>query len=549
MADKNDPGQSGSIQFSNLVWQLKLQVERQLGVKDSLRDLMAHPQRLEEVLKEAESRGDATLRKLASDVRAQQHASRIVQAQPKRQVPMAWLVLGLVLGVVGLAAVLLLGRHNQAVTPAAEQQAAAAAVVPVSMMFRMHGSNTIGEKLGPALAEGYLKLKGATSTQQKDLAADERQVVGIYTASSQRPAIEVFAHGSATAFKDLGAQAADLGMASRRIKPEEVTQLTGLDGDMSSPSSEHVLGLDGVAVVVNSANPLQSLTIEQVGKLFSGEITDWSALGGPAVPVTIHARDDKSGTFDTFKALVLDPLSLKLVAGAKRYESSTDLSDAVASDPGAIGFIGLPYVRRSKLLGISAGAGNPPIVPTQFTVGTEDYPLSRRLYLYLPGKAPSKDAADFVEYALSDAGQEVVKQIGFVSQNPYTEKVADDANWPAGYRQMVSGAERLSFDFRFESGTGNPDTKAQRDLGRLVEYVGKSGRGRGLLLAGFADSVGGAAANQQLSLDRAKVIAAALQARGIDVLKVEGFGSAIPVASNDTPAGRERNRRVEVWLR
>ncbi|MDE0853741.1 MAG: hypothetical protein OSA97_04895, partial [Nevskia sp.] len=72
----SDTGQAGNIQFSNLVWQLKLQAERQLGVKDSLRDLMGDPARLEQVLAEAESRGDAALRKLASDVRAQLHASR-----------------------------------------------------------------------------------------------------------------------------------------------------------------------------------------------------------------------------------------------------------------------------------------------------------------------------------------------------------------------------------------------------------------------------------------------------------------------------------------
>ncbi|MBV8063350.1 MAG: phosphate ABC transporter substrate-binding protein, partial [Nevskia sp.] len=453
MSNKGDAGQAGNIQFSNLVWQFKLQAERQLGAKDSLRDLMGDPRRLEELLSEAEQRGDAALRKLASDVRAQQHASRIIAVQPKRRVPMGLLVAGLVLCVIGLATVLLLGRRNNAGAPAPQ---AATAATPVAMLFRMHGSNTIGEKLGPALAEGYLKLKGASATEVKELGADERQVVGQQPGAAASPAIEVFAHGSATAFKDLAAQATDLGMASRRIKPEEVAQLSALDGDLSSPSSEHVLGLDGVALIVNPANPLQSLTIEQVGKLFAGTITDWSAVGGRAGPVNIHARDDKSGTYDTFKSLVLDPLSLKLLAGAHRYESSTELSDAVAADPGGIGFIGLPYVRRSKLIGISASAGNPPIVPTQFTVGTEDYPLARRLYLYLPGKNPSKDAADFVEYALSDAGQDVVKQIGFVSQNPYTEKVADNSNWPADYRQMVAGAERLSFDFRFESGTGNP---------------------------------------------------------------------------------------------
>ena len=412
MAGKTDGGSKENLLLSNLVWQLKLQGERQLGIKDSLRDLLGDPARLERVLTEAESRGDAALRRLASDIRAQQHAARIMHSRTKPPVP-AWLWFAVVVLVAAGAAWLLYG--NRAGAPrAAGCSAAAAAAAPVSLILRLHGSNTIGEKLAPALAEAYLKLKGAAATQEVETAADEHQVLSTAPVGGSRLGIEVYAHGSATAFKDLGAQATDLGMASRRVKPGEAAQLAPVDGDLTSPSSEHVLGLDGVAVIVNPANPVQSLSIEQAGKIFSGEISDWSAVGGAPGSIAIFARDDKSGTYDTFKALVLDPLGLKLLPAAHRYESSSDLSDAVSADASGIGFIGLPYVRRSKVLGISAGSGNPPIVPTQFTVGTEDYPLSRRLYLYLPGKTPSKEAADFVEYALSDAGQDVVKQIGFV---------------------------------------------------------------------------------------------------------------------------------------
>lgn len=542
MAGPSDSGQKTNLQFSNLIWQLKLQAERQLGVSDSLRDLLGDPERLEQVLTEAESRGDAALRKLASDIRAQQHAGRIL-AQPQRRAP-----LGLILGLLGLAALAVIGwmvfsiRHAQPVAAAAAPQA------PVDVLFRMHGSNTIGEKLGPALAEAYLKGKGATATQSVELATDEHRIAAVNAVGASRPAIEVFAHGSATAFKDLAAQTTDLGMASRRVKPEEQAQLLPTAGDLTSPSSEHVLGLDGVAVVVNPANPLQSLTIEQVGRIFSGTVTDWSQVGGSAGAIQIYARDDKSGTYDTFKSLVLDPAKLQLAAGARRYESSSELSDAVAADPGGIGFIGLPYVRRSRALGIAASAGNPPVVPTQFTVGTEDYPLSRRLYLYLPSKALVKEAADFVEFALSDAGQDVVKDVGFVSQNLYAQQVTEDPNWPADYRGLIAGAQRLSLDIRFESGGESLDTKAQRDLQRLVGFLGKN-PGRGLVLAGFADSVGSPAANLQLSRQRAQAVADALRARGIDVLSVQGFGSANPVSSNDTEASRVRNRRVEVWIK
>jgi phosphate transport system substrate-binding protein len=547
MAGKTDGAGKENLLLSNLVWQLKLQAERQLGIKDSLRDLLGNPARLEQVLVEAESRGDAGLRRLASDIRAQQHAAHIIQSQAKpRGVPAwAWIVALALIG--GVVTWFLQGNRTAAPAPAATA-AAAPSAAPISTILRLHGSNTIGEKLAPALAEAYLKLKGAAATQETESAQDEHQVLSTTPIGGSRLGIEVYAHGSATAFKDLAAQSTDLGMASRRIKPEEATQLADVDGDLTSPSSEHVLGLDGVAVIVNPANPVQSLTIEQAGKIFSGQITDWSAVGGTAGPIALYARDDKSGTFDTFKALVLDPLSFKLLADAHRYESSSDLSDAVSADASGIGFIGLPYVRRSKVLGISAGAGNPPIVPTQFTVGTEDYPLSRRLYLYLPGKTPSKEAADFVEYALSAAGQDVVKEIGFVSQTPYSVKVTEDPSWPADYRGLVDGAERLSLDFRFDTGGGALDTKAQRDLLRLVDYVGKQ-PGRSIELFGFADSQGDARANLQLSQERAKTVADALQARGIQVREVRGFGSAIPIASNDAEAGRNRNRRVEVWVR
>jgi phosphate transport system substrate-binding protein len=546
MAGPTDSGQKTNLQFSNLIWQLKLQAERQLGVSDSLRDLLGNPERLEQVLAEAESRGDAALRRLASDIRAQQHAGRIM-AQPRKRQPLGLYLILLAVAALGVIAWMMFGiRHAQ--QPAAAAAGAPAAQAPATVLFRMHGSNTIGEKLGPALAEQYLKLKGATATQSVELAADEHRISATNTIGSGRPAIEVYAHGSATAFKDLAAQAADLGMASRRIKPEEQAQLTPITGDLTSPSSEHVLGLDGVAVVVNPANTLQSLTIEQVGRIFSGAVSDWSQIGGAPGAIQIYARDDKSGTYDTFKSLVLDPAKLTLAAGAKRYESSSDLSDAVAADPGGIGFIGLPYVRRSKALGIAASAGNPAVVPTQFTVGTEDYPLSRRLYLYLPAKEPVKDAADFVEYALSDAGQDVVKEIGFVSQNLYAQQVSEDPNWPADYRSLVAGAQRLSLDFRFESGGEGLDTKAQRDLQRLVSFLGKN-PGRAIILAGFADSIGSPAVNLQLSRQRAQAIADALRARGLNVLSVQGFGSANPVSSNDTEASRVRNRRVEVWIK
>ncbi len=103
---------------------------------------------------------------------------------------------------------------------------------------------------------------------------------------------------------------------------------------MYSSASEHVLGLDGIAVIVNVANSVSALQKDQLMQIFSGDVTDWSQMGASHGAIKIYARDDKSGTFDTFKTLVLGGKAL--APGAQRFEDSNALSEAVASDPNGI---------------------------------------------------------------------------------------------------------------------------------------------------------------------------------------------------------------------
>src|SRR5208337_3877007 len=104
-----------------------------------------------------------------------------------------------------------------------------------------------------------------------------------------------------------------------------------------------------------------------------------------------------------------------LTGMAKRFEDSRSLSDSVAADPNGIGFVGLPFVRNARAIAISE-QGSQPLLPTRLTVATEDYPLSRRLYLYTPSNPVNPLTRDFIRFALSSRGQEVVAQNGFVEQ-------------------------------------------------------------------------------------------------------------------------------------
>ncbi len=405
-----------------------------------------------------------------------------------------------------------------------------------TVLFRLHGSNTIGAELAPALAEGFLKKRGAVTASFKPSAeADKGLEIGILP-NGERIAIEIHAKGSTTGVTDLAAGNADIGMLSRKIKPEEKAQLAAF-GDMEAYGAENVLGLDGVAIIVHASNPVSKLTVDQLRMIFSGQITNWKDVGGNEGPISLYSRPAAtSGTFETFDNLVLKPAHLS--QAAKQIESSEQLSDAVARDIGGIGFIGLPYVRSAKSVAISDGVGRP-MLPTVFTVGREDYKLSRRLFLYLPPKSANLDARQFVTYALSEAGQAIVQKIGFVSLNVRAEKTKRQAN----------GTSPLNVTFRFRTGSTQLDNKALDDLNRLIEYVKGFDQSPSLLLIGHADNSGPEDVNVRLSKERANAVAEELRSRGINVAGTGGQGSKSPIASNDTPEGRQLNRRVEIWSR
>ncbi|MFA5530208.1 MAG: phosphate ABC transporter substrate-binding/OmpA family protein [Thiohalomonadaceae bacterium] len=221
----------------------------------------------------------------------------------------------------------------------------------------------------------------------------------------------------------------------------------------------------------------------------------------------------------------------------------------MASDPQGIGFIGLPYVLRAKALGVSESETRP-IVPQPFSVATEDYALARRLFLYVPEKA-SAPARAFAEFAVSPAGQALVTREGFIAQDIIEDEQDHTPVAPAEYVAFTRGARRLSLNFRFREGSAIPDTKAVRDIDRLVAFMQRAeNAGRRLLLMGFADSNEGIPLHSlELSVHRVDTVADLLVARGIGPLRVRGYGSALPVAGNDTPHSRHKNRRVEVWVR
>ncbi|KOP51376.1 membrane protein [Pseudomonas coronafaciens pv. porri] len=428
--------------------------------------------------------------------------------------------------------------------------ASAIAALPMASgdapVLRIQGSNTINAQLTPALVEELMRQQGMQAVRSLPSAVNELRVVGT-TPTGQLVSIDIAAHGSGTGFSALKAGNTDIAASSRPIKDQEAKDLAGL-GDLKSAAGEQIIGIDGVAVILNPGNPLRQLDTVQLARIFSGEVKYWSEVGGNPGAIHLYVRDEKSGTYETFKELVLAKYGKQLAANALRFESSEQLSDEVSKDVNGIGFTGLPSVRHARAVAIADGESRP-MLPTTSLIATEDYPLSRRLYLYVPPAGHQRWAQALVHFAQSADGQAIVARSGFVAQTVQTLKVQPTAQMPADYQALTRKADRLSVNFRFAQGSARLDNKAQQDLKRVADYLKAQDKlDQHVTLVGFGDAKSDPARATLLSRLRAMAVRRELLKSGVTFREILGLGDEMPVANNDIDDGRIKNRRVEVWV-
>uniref|UniRef100_UPI0026358308 phosphate ABC transporter substrate-binding/OmpA family protein n=1 Tax=Pseudomonas sp. TaxID=306 RepID=UPI0026358308 len=190
-----------------------------------------------------------------------------------------------------------------------------------------------------------------------------------------------------------------------------------------------------------------------------------------------------------------------------------------------------------------------PMLPTVSLIATEDYPLSRRLYLYLPPVSHQPWAEALVHFAQSAKGQAIVAANGFISQTVQAVKVQVSAEMPTDYQVIVKQAQRLSVNFRFAQGSAVLDNKAQRDLQRVLAYLKSHDKlNSEVTLVGFGDAKSDPVRAALLSKLRAMAVRRELVKSGVNFRDIRGFGDEMPVAANDADEGRIKNRRVEVWV-
>ena len=246
----------------------------------------------------------------------------------------------------------------------------------------------------PATLSGSVSTNGSTSMEKvigalsEQFMADNSGVTVTYDSTGSGAGIEAASNGSA-----------DIGLASRALKDEE--KVGGL--------TETVVALDGIAVIVNADSKVADLTVEQIGKIFPGEITDWSEVGGDAGTISCIGREAGSGTRDGFESITGTKDACKL---DQELTSTGGVIEAVAGNPNAIGYASLSAVEgKNTVKAVTVGG----VACTEETVLNGSYAIQRPFVLATKtGETLSPAAQAFFDYATSSAASQLIKAAGAV---------------------------------------------------------------------------------------------------------------------------------------
>src|ERR1700736_1568120 len=255
---------------------------------------------------------------------------------------------------------------------------AAAAIAVKAETLVIKGSDTLGAKLVPQLAEEFKAQHPGT-------------------------AFNIAAEGSTTGIAAIIDGTAQIGMSSRSVKPEEVAAAKA----KGVTFKETIVAYDGIAVIVNAANPVKGLTKKQVEQIFTGDVTDWSAVGGSGGKISVYTRNTSSGTYSEFKELAMKKRDY--APDSQKMAGNEQIAQEVGKNPNGVGYVGLAYVKASGIKVVAIDGAT----PSKESVLGKAYPYARPTFFYTNGE-PTGLVKQFVDFTVRDAGQTIVEQVGFV---------------------------------------------------------------------------------------------------------------------------------------
>lgn len=228
-----------------------------------------------------------------------------------------------------------------------------------------------------------------------------------YMKSNPGVVMQVNGGGSGTGIAALINGTVDLAQSSRPMKDAEKQDV---ENRRKAALNETPVALDALAVFVNAANPVKSLTLDQLARVYTGRVTNWNQIGGASAPIVLYGRENSSGTYEYFKEHVL--AKADFAPRTQTLQGTAAVINAVARDRNGIGYGGIAYAQGVEAVGIKADANAVAVAPNEANVANGTYPISRNLYFYWVASA-SPELQKFVQWATSPEGQKLVENVGY----------------------------------------------------------------------------------------------------------------------------------------
>jgi len=263
---------------------------------------------------------------------------------------------------------------------------------------------------GNVLAQDFIQIKGSDTIVNLS-----QKLAEAYMEKNPQASIAVTGGGSGVGIASLIANRIQIANSSREMKEKEYAQAK----ENGVIPTEIAIAIDGLSVTVNSSNSIKSLTKDQVGAIFRGEISNWSEVGGPNLPISLYGRQPNSGTYVFFQEFVLGNKDYS--AKMKQMNGNAQIIEGLKTDKGAIGYVGVGYLYDESgnvmeglnVVEIAKDAKSKPVTPlVADNVKSGLYPIARPLYQYTNGK-PKDAVKDLIAFELSPEGQKIVEEIGF----------------------------------------------------------------------------------------------------------------------------------------
>ncbi|KAF5087814.1 Phosphate-binding protein PstS 1 [anaerobic digester metagenome] len=222
-----------------------------------------------------------------------------------------------------------------------------------------------------------------------------------FEANDASAAIMVSGGGSSVGIKAVGEGTADIGMASRDLKPAETAGYPGI--------VRHEIASDAILLVVNPENSVDRLTPGQARGIYNGTYTNWNQVGGPDQPIVVVGRDSASGTREFFSEFIMDKEDF--IRTQEEFNSNGGIQQKVSRTPGAIGYVGLGYTEGVKALALDVDGTT--VEPTLQNITDGTYPINRPLFMLTDGE-PDGLARQYLEFIMSAEGQEIVASLDYI---------------------------------------------------------------------------------------------------------------------------------------